>query len=149
MPETMSKRRNTSGLDEQRSLPDPETALYYIDHAPTVSTRHEQRMNSATQPQSPDIGSVRIKWQIKALLPIAVVLLNGLLLFLLTSLSWRDPERHVVMFVAGGGAVAICAVLLFVLTYQVQRPMVELQEKMAQVGEGNLLASVSFAKRND
>ena len=106
-------------------------------------------MNSAPPPQSPELSSVRIKWQIKALLPIAIVLLNGLLLFLLASLSWRDPERHVVMFVAGGGAVAICAVLLFVLTYQVQRPMVELQEKMAQVGEGNLSASVSFARRND
>jgi signal transduction histidine kinase len=106
-------------------------------------------MNSAASPHSPELSSVRIKWQIKALLPIAIVLLSGLLLFLLTSLSWRDPERHIVMFVAGGGAVAICAVLLFVLTYQVQRPMVELQEKMAQVGEGNLSASVSFAKRND
>jgi signal transduction histidine kinase len=149
MPETMSKRRNLTGPDEQRSLPDLEPALHYIDQATTVSTRHEQRMNSAAPPVSPELSSVRIKWQIKALLPIAIVLLNGLLLFLLASLSWRDPERHVVMFVAGGGAVAICAVLLFVLTYQVQRPMVELQEKMAQVGEGNLSASVSFAKRND
>ncbi len=150
MPETMKKRRNPPGDEEPRSLPDLEPALYYIDQtATTVSTRHEQPMNLDASPLSPELSSVRIKWQIKALLPIAIVLLNGLLLFLLASLSWRDPERHVVMFVAGGGAVAICAVLLFVLTYQVQRPMVELQEKMAQVGEGNLLASVSFAKRND
>jgi signal transduction histidine kinase len=51
--------------------------------------------------------------------------------------------------VAGMGAVMICAALLFVLTYQVQRPMVDLQEKMARVGEGDLTASVSFARRND
>ena len=94
-------------------------------------------------------GSVRINWQIKALLPIAFVLLNGLLLFMLASLSWRDPERHTVLVVAGAGAVAICAALLFVLTYLVQRPMVELQEKMAQVGDGDLTAAVSFARRND
>jgi len=94
-------------------------------------------------------GMVRINWQIKALLPIAFVLLNGLLLFMMASLSWRDPERHTVMVVAGMGAVVICAALLFVLTYQVQRPMVDLQENMARVGEGDLTASVSFARRND
>ncbi len=37
---------------------------------------------------------VRIHWQVKALLPVAFVLLNGLLLFLLATLSLRDPERH-------------------------------------------------------
>jgi hypothetical protein len=94
-------------------------------------------------------GSVRLNWQIKALLPIAFVLLNGLLLFMLASLSWRDPERHTVMVVAGMGAVVICAALLLVLTYQVQRPMVELQEKMSRVGDGDLTASVGFARRND
>lgn len=104
---------------------------------------------SGTSPDQDQAGSVRINWQIKALLPIAFVLLNGLVLFLLASLSWRDPERHTVLLVAGVGAVAICAVLLFVLTYVVQRPMVELQEKMARVGAGDLTASVSFAKRND
>ena len=150
MLETLSKRRVHPRDEEAYPLPPSEPALYDINQTvPTISTRHEQRMNPDDSPVSPEISSVRIKWQIKALLPIAIVLLNGLLLFLLASLSWRDPERHVVMFVAGGGAVAICAVLLFVLTYQVQRPMVELQEKMAQVGEGNLSASVSFAKRND
>jgi len=116
---------------------------------PQISTRPAPQAPLDLLDEGSGIAAVRIKWQIKALLPIAIVLLNGLLLFLLASLSWRDPERHVVMFVAGGGAVAICAVLLFVLTYQVQRPMVELQEKMAQVGSGDLTAKVSFAKRND
>jgi len=64
-------------------------------------------------------------------------------------LSWRDPERHMVLLVAGAGAVAICGALLVVLTYLIQRPMVELQEKIAQLGEGNLDVAVSFAQRND
>jgi hypothetical protein len=92
---------------------------------------------------------VRLNWQLKAVLPVAFVLLNGLLLFMLATVSWRDTQRHTVLFVAGAGAVAICAALLFVLTYLIQRPMVELQEKIARVGDGDLTAHVSFAKRND
>jgi len=92
---------------------------------------------------------LRITWEIKALVPIAFVLLGGMLLFLMATLSWRDPERHTVLLVAGAGAVAICGVLLVVLTYTVQRPMVELQEKIAQLGAGDLNVSVSFAHRND
>jgi signal transduction histidine kinase len=95
------------------------------------------------------VERVRINWQLKAVLPVAFVLLNGLLLFLLSTLSWQDPERHLVLVVAGSGAVAICAALLVVLAFLIQRPMVELQEKIAQVGDGNLNVSVSFAKRND
>jgi hypothetical protein len=72
-----------------------------------------------------------------------------MMLFLLATLSWRDPERHVVLFVAGAGAVAICGALLVVLTYTVQRPMVELQQKIAQLGSGDLSVTVSFARRND
>ncbi len=50
---------------------------------------------------------------------------------------------------AGAGAVAICGALLVVLTYTVQRPMVELQQKIAQLGGGDLSVAVSFAQRND
>ena len=92
---------------------------------------------------------LRINWEIKALVPIACVLLGGMLLFMLATISWRDPERHVVLLVAGAGAVAICGALLVVLTYLIQRPMVELQEKIAQLGEGDLDVAVSFARRND
>jgi signal transduction histidine kinase len=102
-----------------------------------------------TETQDPELPWLRINWEIKALVPIACVLLGGMMLFLLATLSWRDPERHIVLLVAGAGAVAICGALLVVLTYTVQRPMVELQQKIAQLGAGNLGVSVSFAQRND
>jgi len=99
--------------------------------------------------QNPGLYGFGINWEVKALVPIACVLLGGMLLFLLATLSWRDPERHTVLLVAGAGAVAICGVLLVVLTYIVQRPMAELQQKIEQLGEGDLGVSVSFARRND
>jgi signal transduction histidine kinase len=103
----------------------------------------------ASQTQDPELPWLRINWELKALVPIACVLLGGMLLFLLATLSWRDPERHLVLLVAGAGAVAICGALLVVLTYTVQRPMVELQQKIARLGGGDLSVSVSFAHRND
>lgn len=105
--------------------------------------------SGASQSRDLELPWLRINWEIKALVPIACVLLGGMLLFLLATLSWRDPERHTVLLVAGGGAVAICGALLVVLTYTVQRPMVELQEKIAKLGAGDLRVSVSFAHRND
>jgi len=107
------------------------------------------RQVAAPQAQDPELPWFRINWEIKALVPIACVLLGGMLLFLLATISWRDPERHLVLLVAGAGAVAICGALLVVLTYTVQRPMVELQQKIAQLGSGDLGVSVSFARRND
>ncbi len=106
---------------------------------------------SADRPQVEDfrLSSVRVNWQLKAILPVGFVLLGGLLLFILATVSLRDPERHAVLIVAGAGAVAICAVLIVVLAYLIQRPMVELQEKIAQVSEGDLNVAVSFSGRND
>ena len=95
------------------------------------------------------LSPVGFNWQVKAVLPVAVVLLIGLFLFLLATMSLRDPERHAVLMVAGGGAVAISAVLIVVLAHFIQRPMIELQEKIAEVSEGNLNVAVSFARRND
>jgi signal transduction histidine kinase len=117
----------------------------------------EQRTNTAERMPLPSsfrsepsaLPSVRVNWQVKTVLPVAFVLLNGLLLFLMATVSLRDPERHQVLIVAGAGAVAICAVVMIALAYFIQRPMVELQEKIARVGEGDFDVSVKFAKRND
>jgi signal transduction histidine kinase len=90
-----------------------------------------------------------INWALKAILPIAAVLLNGLLLFILVSLSLAEGERHVVITVACAGAVVICAAVIAVFAVSVRRPMLELQEKIAFVRLGDLNVSVSFANRND
>jgi signal transduction histidine kinase len=95
------------------------------------------------------LGSMRFNWQLKAILPVGLVLLAGLLLFTLATVSLRDPERHAVLIVAGAGAVVICAVSLVALAYLIQRPMVELQEKIGLVSEGDLDVAVSFSRRND
>jgi len=99
--------------------------------------------------EATDLSPVRINWQIKAVLPIVFVLLNGLLLFTMATVSWQNPERHTILVVAGAGAIAICAALVLVLTYVIQRPMVELQEKIALVGEGRFDVAAGFARRND
>jgi signal transduction histidine kinase len=86
---------------------------------------------------------------LKALLPVAAVLINGLLLFVLVTLSLGDPERNIVLVVATAGAVAICAVMVMVLAVVVRRPMIELQEKIKLVREGDLQVEVDFDDRND
>ena len=90
-----------------------------------------------------------LNWQIKAVLPIVFVLINGMLLFTLATVSWQNPQRHMVLVVAGAGAIAICAALVVVLTYFIQRPLIELQEKIGKVGDGDLNVTVRFAKRDD
>lgn len=114
---------------------------------PNIGPANPKRTSERlVEPESPWL---RINWEIKALVPIACVLLGGMLLFLMATFSWRDPERHTVLLVAGAGAVAICGALLVVLTYQIQRPLVELQKRIGQLGEGNLEVAVSFSRRND
>jgi signal transduction histidine kinase len=103
----------------------------------------------SSQTEDLELSSLRFNWQLKALVPVVFVLLAGLLLFLVATVSLRDPVRHTVLIGAGAFAVAICAVLIVVLAYVIQRPMVELQEKIALVSDGNLDVAVSFSRRND
>ena len=119
-----------------------------VARASLSGSEHTVPMDS---PRSEDsrLGSVRVNWQLKAILPVGFVLLAGLLLFTLATVSLRDPERHAVLIVAGAGAVVICAVSMFVLAYLIQRPMVELQEKIELVSKGDLNVRVSFSGRND
>jgi len=128
----------------------PETQLQH-DRQNAVDQAAEGGAMGAvgTNFEASDLSLVRINWQIKAVLPIVFVLLNGLLLFTMATVSWQNPERHTILVVAGAGAIAICAALVLVLTYLIQRPMIELQEKIASVGEGRLDVAVRFARRND
>jgi len=95
---------------------------------------------------------MRIHWLLKAVLPVAAVLLSGVLVFLWVTVSLDalgGPERRVVLLVAAGGAVAICGVVLVVLVVLIQRPLLELQAKIARLREGDLTVTASFAGRND
>jgi hypothetical protein len=103
----------------------------------------------AQREEKTGVPSMRVNWQLKTIWPVAVVLLAGMLLFLLSTVSLKDTERHRVLVIAGAGAVAICGVVIVALASTFQRPLIELQEQIERVGEGDLSASVGFAKRND
>jgi len=144
MPE-VANQMTSEELEPQSQHPEPSALL----RKSSFSTGYADSESPQPQVQDPELPWFRVTWELKALVPIACVLLGGMLLFLLATLSWRDPERHTVLLVAGAGAVAICGALLVVLTYTVQRPMVELQQKIAELGGGDLNVSVSFSHRND
>lgn len=92
---------------------------------------------------------MRFRWLLKAVLPLAIVLTAGVGIFIWTTIALEPDARRSILFVAGGGAATICSVMLIVLLSLVQRPLVELQEKVAQVSAGNLDVAVSFAGRDD
>jgi signal transduction histidine kinase len=149
MPETAKEVKVQTSSPDANTLSEARQSrkgFYSTEYSNPAPPPSKSNRDTALDPELPWFS---INWEIKALAPIAIVLLGGMLLFLLATLSWRDPERHMVLLVAGVGAVAICGALLVVLTYTVQRPMVELQQKIAQLGSGDLTASVSFAQRND
>jgi signal transduction histidine kinase len=106
------------------------------------------RQSSASKEETA-LSSMRVNWQLKTIWPVAIVLLAGMLLFLLSTVSLKDTERHRVLVIAGAGAVAICGVLIVALASTIHRPMVELQDQMERVGDGDLNAAVGFARRND
>ncbi len=93
---------------------------------------------------------MRLNWRLRAVLPVGAVLVAGLLLFFWVSLSLdKTHERQRVILVAAAGAVAICTAMLVALAMLIQRPLVEFQEKIARVRDGDLTVSVSFAGRTD
>jgi hypothetical protein len=92
---------------------------------------------------------MRVNWQLKALLPVAAALLNGLLLFVLLTVSLDPGPRHTVIAIATAGAFIICAIIMATLGFMVRRPMLELQKKIARVRQGDLMVTVNFADRND
>jgi hypothetical protein len=101
-------------------------------------------------PAGPTIERERhMNWALKALVPIAAVLVNGLLLFVLVSSSLDPGPRNNVIAVAAGGAFVIFAAILVVLSVSFRRPMLELQQKIARLRLGDMDVRVSFANRND
>jgi signal transduction histidine kinase len=92
---------------------------------------------------------LRLTWQLKIMLPVAAALFNGLLLFVIATLSLAGPERHTVLLLAAIGAIIVCAVMVVSLALIVRRPMLELEHSIERVSEGDLQATVSFADRHD
>ena len=74
------------------------------------------------------MGRVRVNWQIKALLPVVFVLLVGLLLFTVATMTVESPERHIVLMLAVDGAVIVSGVSIGAVAYLIHGPMVELQK---------------------
>ncbi len=87
--------------------------------------------------------------QVKALLPVLVVLVLGLGIFGVMSLELESPARHQFLLVAAAGAALISAALLAAIAIFIQRPLLDLGKTIAQVRAGDLDASVGFANRRD
>jgi two-component system, NtrC family, sensor kinase len=132
-------------VDESESSKRPGIERTGFEHSGVEHTTYERSEQAEDSP----LSSVRFNWQLKAILPVVFVLLVGMLLFIFATVSFRNVERHTILMVAGAGAIAICGVSIGALAFFIQRPMVELQEKMALVSEGDLDVAVSFSRRND
>jgi signal transduction histidine kinase len=94
-------------------------------------------------------GRLYATLRVKALLPLVGVLLLGIFLFAAVTFSANGSGRDEVVMVAAAGAGVIFAVVVVVLAILVQRPLVELEEKIARLREGDLTVAVSFAGRQD
>ena len=119
--------------------------------AATIELPNDPANNAATLApmETPVTRKRHINWALKAVIPIAAILLNGLLLFILVSASLSAGEGHIVITIATAGAFLICIAVIMVLAVSVRRPMMELQDKIARVSLGDMNVSVSFANRND
>src|SRR4051794_27538606 len=106
-------------------------------------------LGSASSEKLVVVRKRHMNWALKAVIPIAAVLLNGLLLFMLVSLSLEQGSRHVVVALAAAGALVICVAVIMVLAVQVRRPIMELQDKIARVRAGDMNVAVSFSERKD
>ena len=104
----------------------------------------------STEPQpTKSQRPLRLTWQLKTMLPVAAALFNGLILFVIATVSLSGPERHAVLIMASLGAIIVCAVMVVTLALVVRRPMLELENSIQRVSDGDLQATVTFADRND
>lgn len=93
--------------------------------------------------------AVSLRWQLKAVIPVVVVLLLGLVAFQVVVLSLGVPKGHWILIVAASGAVVICGVLLTVLVVLIEHPLRELKETIERVRQEDFSARVAFARRRD
>ena len=91
----------------------------------------------------------RLRWRLKAILPVVGALLLGLFAFQFVLLEQGIPTGRWILTIAASGAVVICGELLAALAILVERPLRELEQTIARVRSGDLHAEVKFAKRND
>lgn len=87
--------------------------------------------------------------RLKALLPIAGVLLLGILLFIWETISLGGSMRNRIILIAAAGAVAILAAMLAIMAVLIQRPLIELQQKLNRLRDGDLTVTVRFADQSD
>jgi len=97
----------------------------------------------------PQHHPLRLTWQLKTMLPVAAALFNGLILFVIATVSMEGPQRHAVLLMAALGAIVVCAVMVVTLALVVRRPMLELENSIRRVSDGDLQATVTFADRRD
>jgi two-component system, NtrC family, sensor kinase len=83
------------------------------------------------------------------MLPVVAALFNGLILFVIASISLSGPQRNTVLLVAAIGAIIVCAVLVVTLALVVRRPVLELEDSIQRVSTGDLQVAVTFADRKD
>lgn len=92
---------------------------------------------------------ISLRWQLKAVIPVVIVLLLGLVAFQLVVLSLGVPNGHWILIVAASGAVVICGVLLTVQVVLIEHPLRELKETIERIRQEDLSARVAFARRGD
>lgn len=91
----------------------------------------------------------RMQWRMKAILPVAGVLILGLFIFQFIALEQQGPVRQWILVVAASGAAITCGVVMAVLAVLIEQPLRELKTTIQRVQRGDLNASVEFAKRDD
>jgi signal transduction histidine kinase len=90
-----------------------------------------------------------LRLRLKAIWPVVVVLLLGLIAFQVLLFALEIPHGQWILTVAAAGAVAICGALLTVLVYLVERPVRDLKKTIQQVRKGDFTARAAFARRDD
>jgi signal transduction histidine kinase len=91
----------------------------------------------------------RLQWRMKAILPVAGVLVLGLFVFQFIALGQPTPGRQWILVVAASGAAITCGVVMAVLAVLIEQPLRELKKTIQRVQAGDLHAQVEFAKRDD